>query len=246
MTSTSTTMTTSVAATVVIAGLILAPAIAAAQQPAQGQSSQVPIQLALAEKEDESASSEMRARLARMTEQAPNISLIVYPALINQIKKRDFVPGVAEVMALFFERAGVKKKIDVSEDLFRPSDPDDVWKIAREFGRFVRDKRVEADYAVFAEFIGTPQTGPDKIFTVVVDKAGALVWVDTQVRTDPLVKSIKKHTPLTVGYVSVEKLRRRLNLTDPTSKDSVNGKWSKHFDEKAKKRAAGQRNAPKK
>lgn len=138
------------------------------------------------------------------------------------------------------------KKIEVSEDFFRPRDFDDVWKISRELGRFVKNNPVEADYAVFAEFIGTPKTGPDKIFTVVVDKARGPVWVDTQVRTDPLVKSIKQHTPLTVSYVSVEKLRRRLKLTDPTGEDAVEGKWSEHFDEKAKKRATGQRDAPKK
>jgi hypothetical protein len=216
-------MTTLVAATVVIAALIPA--------------------LAMAEAENDSASSEMRARLARMKEQAPNISLIIYPGLVNQIEKQDLVPGVAEAMALFFERAGVKN-VEVSEDFFRPSAPDDVWKIARELGRLVQDKPVEADYAVFAEFIGTPKTGPDKIFTVVVDKAGDPVWVDTQARTDPLVKGIKQHTPLTASYVSVEKLRRRLNLTDPTGEDSFKGKWSKHFDEKAKKRAAEQKDAP--
>ena len=256
--STSPTTTTSVVGTIVIAGLILAPTIAAAQQPAQGQSSQVPIQPAMAEEENDSASSEMRARLARMKKQAPNISLTIFPGLVNQIEKQDFVPGVAEAMALLFERAGVKK-VEVSEDLFRPSDPDDVWKISREFGRFVQDKSVETDYAVFAEFIGrprawkpspgsigTPKTGLHKIFTVVVDRAGDPVWVDIQARTDPLVKSIKQHTPFTACFVSVEKLRRRLNLIDPTGKDAVKGKWSKHFDEKAKKRAAAQRGAPEK
>ena len=174
--STSTTMTTSVAARVVIAGLIPA--------------------LALAEEGNDSASSEMRARLTTMKERSPNISVTIFPGLVNQIEKQDLVPGVAEAMALLFERAGVKK-VDVSEDFFRPSAPDDVWKIAREFGRFVQDKPVEADYAVFAELIGTPQTGLDKVFTVAVDKAGDPVWVDTQARADPLVKSIKQHTPFT-------------------------------------------------
>ena len=191
---------------------------------------------------EEEARGEMEARLERMKEQAPDFSLTVFPVLINQIEKQDLVPGVAKAMALLFEGAGVKR-IEVSDDFFRPTAPRDAWKIAREFGGLVNDKSIETDYAVFAEFIGTPETGPDEIFTVVVDKAGNPVWVGIQTRTDPLVKGIKQHTPFTCCYVSVEKLRRRLGLTVPTGKDSVKGKWSRYFDEKARKRAAQQPDA---
>ena len=194
---------------------------------------------------EEKARTEMEARLERMEKQAPYFSLTVFPVLVNQIEKQDLVPGLAKAMAMLFERAGVKR-IEVREGFFRPTAALDAWKIAREFGSLVRDKSIETDYAVFAEFIGTRETGPDKILTVVVDKIGNPVWVDIQTRTDPLVKGIKQHTPLTCCCVSVEKLRRRLDLIDPTGKDAVKGEWSRYFDEKAKKRATEPPDAPEK
>ncbi|MCK4905892.1 hypothetical protein KAS42_06625 [bacterium] len=180
---------------------------------------------------EERIKSDMEARLEKMEEKAPNLSLTVFPVLVNQIEIQNLVPGLAEVMAMFFEGTGIKK-IKMSKYSFIPSAPEDVEKIAYEFGDIIKRKLIDTDYAVFAEFIGTQQSGPDKIVTIVVDYYGDPVWIDVQEKTDELVQSIKQYTPLTCCYVSVEKLRLCLGLIDPVSKDAVKGEWSKYFREK--------------
>ena len=55
---------------------------------------------------------------------------------------------------------------------------------AKDFGDFVRANPVKTDYALFAEFLGSPESGVAEVRGVIVSKQGQVVWQDRQTPDD--------------------------------------------------------------
>jgi hypothetical protein len=82
---------------------------------------------------------------------------------------------------------------------------------------------------MFAEFLGTPQTGPQGVITVVTDRSGNLVWLDHQTADDSVYSRIKPHGPMEMAFAVVEKLRLALELAEPGANGGYQGKWAEYY-----------------
>ena len=82
--------------------------------------------------------------------------------------------NLAELVGLFLERGGMKK-IEIADTQFSPPEKNDLAKLAEAFGQFVRSQKLNTDYALYGQFLGTPGKGVDEIRLVVVDRKGKVV-----------------------------------------------------------------------
>ena len=111
-------------------------------------------------------------------------SVTVFPIVLNAGKPINGVPAnmsknMAELVGLFLERGGVKE-IEIADTQFTPSEKDDLAKSAEAFGEFVRSRKLDTEYALYGQFLGTPGKGIDEIRLVVVDRQGKVVSVGAQ------------------------------------------------------------------
>ena len=174
----------------------------------------------------EELAAEMSDLFAKMKESAGTMSITIYPIIMLGEPHRN----VAEVAAVFLEAANVKE-IEVSEDEFNTSVVSDVWETASSFSTYVRGVELTTDYAMLGEYLGSPETAPAgiEVRSVVVDREGRLVWVDSQKPGDPDFDAIKPDCPMTCTYFMVHRLRTRLGLPDPEREGAPEGRWSAYL-----------------
>jgi len=159
--------------------------------------------------------------IAAMKARAQDMSITVFP--VNMGGKG--FKNVAEVLALMLEKSNVKK-IEVSEHDFTLPQENDMQHISDSFGDFVREKKIGTDYALFGQFIATPEAGFKEVRTIVVDKKGDLVWADSQTADDELFKSIKPNEPMLCCYLLVKSLSETLGLPDMEREGAPEGEWA--------------------
>ena len=93
---------------------------------------------------------------------------------------------VAEALGLVLEQRGMPG-LALAEGGFTAAEGATWEAIPVQFGAHVKKVVGESKVAgwhLYAEFLGTPRTGPDEVRFVVVDHTGELVWSDRQTRTD--------------------------------------------------------------
>jgi len=155
--------------------------------------------------------------IAEKSEKAAKRSVTVFPIRIRPGKKVtiDIGKRLGEIVAMMLERAGIED-IDVAEAGFTAPETSDVSQIAASFGKFVAGRSIGSDYAIYAEFVGTPKTGVKEIRTMVVDKSGKVVLAD---RDDPKTfsqtSSTKPTCPMTCSEFVVKKIQKLWGLGDP-------------------------------
>ncbi len=176
------------------------------------------------ERPDVQIDAEMENRFGLMKSKAPEISITVFPIIMSEKPYKN----VAEVVALMLERADVNN-IDVPDETFSPAKDSDIRQICKSFEAFVREKSIDTDYALFGEYVGTPQSGVKEVRCIVVDKAGNRVWVDRQTPGDDDFKRIKPNNPMLCSHLLVERLRMDLGLPEQSGRNSATGKWAKHW-----------------
>lgn len=153
--------------------------------------------------------------------------LTVYPAsLVGQP-----VPQVGEVVAMMLERAGMSN-LEVDAPEFKPPEKAEFPEIAKAFGEFVRSNPPKTDYALLADFRGTPGKSVDSVGTVVVDRQGRIVWQDCQSPTDADFKRIAPHEPLECCQLVVERLRPLLKLDDPQRENAPEGRLARRWNQR--------------
>ncbi|MBN2474930.1 MAG: hypothetical protein JXB62_10010 [Pirellulales bacterium] len=148
--------------------------------------------------------------------------------LVSDLPKR-----VAAVVGLMLERAGVED-VELSDTLFTSPETDDVGQIAADFAKLIREKPPETQYALYAEILGTPQTGPRQIRTILVDRDGKVILAardDEKTYAD--TGKVRPKDPMTCSLFVANKLRKQWNLADPLRKDAPQGKMARHWDEEA-------------
>jgi len=184
------------------------------------------------EQQDEKAINALLADQERnfitMKENVSTISLTVFPIVMGGTSYKD----VAEIVALFLEKANIKE-IDVADEEFLPLPKSDIQQTCDSFSAFIRENPIDTDYALFGEYVGTPQTGVKEVRCIVVDREGKRVWVDHQTPEDEHFKRIKPNEPMGCSYLLVERLRTELGLPDPLREDAPEGKWSRLWNEKS-------------
>ncbi len=162
-------------------------------------------------------------------------SVTVFPIVLNSGKPINGVPAemsknLAELVGLFLERGGVKK-IEIAGTQFSPSEENDPAKLANAFGQFVRAQKLNTDYALYGQFLGTPGKGVDEIRIVVVDRRGKVVLSERRDRQQLSQLGEEKIDPMIASYQLVCRLKRLWGLADPNRKDAPQGKmaelWAK-------------------
>jgi len=158
-------------------------------------------------------------------------SVTVFPIYMEHQDKA--LKDVGDALGLLLEQKAGLENIHTTEVSFGLPQGTDFDKAPALFGEFVRAHPLETDYALYAEFLGSPRTGATEIRMVVVDKEGHKVWVDQQTPDDKDFKRIKPDCPMTCCYLVSERLRVQLDLPHSPEGESENGRMAKMWAKKS-------------
>ncbi len=140
-------------------------------------------------------------------------------------------PQVGEVVGMLLERAGMKN-LEIGATEFRAPEKADLVQTATALSEFVRANPLATDYALYADFLGSPGKGFTEVRGVIVNKQGEVAWQDRQTAEDAAFKRLKPGEPMTCCVLFVERLRPVLNLGDPNRKDAPQGKLAQKWEQK--------------
>ncbi len=186
---------------------------------------------------------EQQERLEAMQAKGTQASLTVFPVIMGDSEA--FNRDVADVVAVLLQEAGMTN-LETTDAVFRLSNEAPFEQAAEMFGEFVRKNPIETDYALYAEFVGNPETGPREIRSVIVDSTGQSVWVDRQTAADREFKRAKPHTPMTCCMFLVERVRTQLGIPKSARDDSAKGKFTQRPEKNAPTPGKAERAAMKK
>jgi hypothetical protein len=152
-------------------------------------------------------------------------SITLFPTLLAGQASSE----VTDVAGLMLERATMDR-LEASQAAFRPPADADLERFALAFGEFVRDQSLETDYALVAEYLGSPASGVDAVRVAVVDRAGRVVWADRQGQGDVVFERVQPDCPMTCTLLAVEMVRSVLDLPDPQQMpESEEGKFAQRM-----------------
>jgi hypothetical protein len=177
-------------------------------------------------------------RLALMRSRGTEASLSILPV---RLAGRPF-DRVTEVVGLMLEQQGLKT-IELGKVLFEPAPNADLQGLATLAGEFVKGHPVTTDYVLYAEINGSREAGLTEFRAVVVDKAGAVVWTDSQTKEDKAFKELQPLEPLTVCMLLTQRLGPQVGLNEETAKAAKPGKMAAIMDERSGMPPAGERAA---
>ena len=189
---------------------------------------------------------EQQERLKTMRKQGAKASLTVFPIIMGDSAALN--KDVADVVAVLLEKAGMTN-LQTTDAVFPLPKEVPFAQAAELFGEFVRKNPVETDYALYAEFVGNPETGTKEIRCVIVDKTGRSVLVDRQTQADREFQRAKPRDPMTCCMFLVERVRTHLGIPKSARDDSGKGKFARMSSEnsagpgKAERAAMEQRQA---
>jgi len=171
---------------------------------------------------------EQQKRTDLMKSKGAEASLTILPVRLagNPIDR------LTEVVGLFLEKQGLKN-IELGKTAFNPEDKTDMERLAVSLGEFIRKNPITTEYALYAEFNGTRETGLIELRAVVVDRTGAVVWADRQTPQDEGFQRLKPREPMTASILLVERLSPQLNLNEQTRKAAKPGKMGRLMDERS-------------
>ncbi len=129
---------------------------------------------------------------------------------------------IAEVIGLGLERAGMEQ-VKIGEMSFTPPATEDISEVAKAFGHFVADQKLDSHYAVFVQIFGRPGVGISEIRTIAVDAKGAVV-LSNDARQQALSQvTPTPKDPITASLFVVNQLVQTWKLANPMRKDAPQG-----------------------
>lgn len=156
-------------------------------------------------------------------------SVTVFPVATAPDRFPDeFARRVGIVVATFLEKAGLED-LEVADTMFNPPETDDVDKIAEAFGKQVGSKPIKTDYAVFAQFLGTPKTGVKGIRTIVVDKSGKVLLAESAGKAQFDKAPLRPEDPMTCCAFVGQRLQEFWKLEDPLRANAPEGKMARFW-----------------
>jgi hypothetical protein len=170
-------------------------------------------------------SPEQQKRIELMKSNGPKASLTILPVrLAGQPSDR-----VAEVVGLLLERQGLQN-IETGKTAFGNTNRTGMESLVISLEEFLRKHPVATDYALYAEYNGSPRTGLEEIRAIVVDKTGALVWTDRLTPQDEAFKNLEDRDPMGASVLLAERLGPQLGLNEMTAKAAKPGKMAALMD----------------
>lgn len=171
---------------------------------------------------------EQQKRMEAMKAKGADVSLTILPVrLAGQPFDR-----VTEVIGVMLEQQGLKN-IELGKAAFTPGDKAGLKNLAEGVGQFVKKNPIATDYALYAEFNGSRQTGLNELCAMVVDKSGATVWTDRQASEDEAFKKLGRAEPMSLCILLVERLGPQLDLNEETAKAAKPGKMAAIMEERS-------------
>ena len=158
-------------------------------------------------------------------------SITVFPVIIKPGEKliADLPERIAAVVGVMLEKAGIEN-VELGKPRFDSPATDDARQIADEFAKHVREASITTRYALYAEIHGTPQTGPQKIFTIVVDKQGKVILAERDDdKTYARVSDVRPKDPMTCSLFVAKRVQDRLKVTPSANKDARPGKMAEYW-----------------
>lgn len=162
---------------------------------------------------------DQQKRLDAMKSRSVDASLTILPVRLGG-KPWD---RVSQVIGVLLEKQGLKN-IELGKTPLEVTNAGTMDDLTAAVAALVRANPIATDYALYAEFNGTRQTGLKEIRAVVVDKAGAVVWTERQTPKDEAFKKLEHPDPMDLCVLLVEQLRPQLDLNDETAKAARPGK----------------------
>jgi hypothetical protein len=168
------------------------------------------------------------ARLATLQAAGPQASLTVFPFVLGEQP----MPQVGAVVAVMMEQSGVED-VGTDETVFRPPEGASLDEIASSFAGFIRDRGIERQYALYGEYLGSP-AGVTEIRTVLVDRAGNVVWVDSQAPGDEAFDAATPGNPMACCVFLAGRLKEAMALPDlPPGAERKAGKLEREMSRKS-------------
>lgn len=167
----------------------------------------------------EAVSVDGRPLLAKMRAEGVNASLTVAPTRLVGEPNRD----VADVIGALLEKQARMGRIQTTDAVFAPPADAKPEQIPELFGEWVKKNPIESDYALYAEILGTPKTGPTEIRTAIVAKSGEEVWFDRQTPESPTFKQNKPDCPMDCCVLITQRVQAALDIPRPGDEEIVDG-----------------------
>jgi hypothetical protein len=139
-----------------------------------------------------------------------NASVTVFPVLLGGTPSAE----VANVVGILLERGGLQQ-VELAAAAFTPEHGLDCAAQAAAFGRFVQQREMNTDFALFAAILGTPGKGVEGVRSAIVDRQGRVVWSDEQRQGSPAFDRAKPGEPMACVMLLGEQLQQPLQLGDP-------------------------------
>lgn len=155
-------------------------------------------------------------------------SLTVLPARIGD---RSIVE-VGEVVGLFLEKAGMSN-LEIGTDALRLPENADMALTEKALGEFVKANPPKTDYTLFVDFIVSPERRFSEVRSVIVNKAGEVVWEDRQTASEADFRRLSPKEPMQCCLLVAQRLRPVLSLNDPTGRNAQDGKIAKRLSERS-------------
>jgi hypothetical protein len=166
-------------------------------------------------------SPEQQKRIELMKAKGPAASLTILPVrLAGKPAAR-----VSEVVGLLLEQQGLQN-IEIGITAYGSTNRIEMEPLAVSFREFVQEHPITTDYALYAEYNGSPRTGLDEIRAIVVDKSGAVVWTDRLTPQEEAFKKLEDRDPMGASVLLVERLGPQLGLNAETAKAAKPGKMA--------------------
>ncbi len=118
-------------------------------------------------------------RLAALQAAGPAATLTIYPVRVVGKPNRN----VGDAVGLMLEKHGMSN-LESAAGEFNPA-ADTTWEeMPARFGEFLKQNPPKTAYALYAEYLGEPKTGPTEVRWLIADASGQLVIRDRQTPKD--------------------------------------------------------------
>jgi tetratricopeptide (TPR) repeat protein len=164
-------------------------------------------------------------RLAKLKKCEPNsVSLALLPIQVEAKPNR----LVADVLGLVVESCGMKN-LDALDVEFAPP-ADSAWEqVPAILAEFLKKNPPKSEYVLYAQYLGTPDSGPIEVRFVVTDSGGNLVLTDRQTRQDEDFKRTAAADPDPMGCSALVAERLFLRLGWKKGEAEPHGKFAQKW-----------------
>lgn len=172
--------------------------------------------------------------MAAQAEENDRPSVVVYPVGTRPHQlSEDMARRVGIVVATFLERAGLKD-LEIADRRFAAPDAEDADALAKAFRREVAEAKIDSDYAVYVQLVGSPGTGVKGIYTIVIDKSGKVILAEAADRaTLDQAPPPQPKDPMSCCVFVARRLQKLWDLEDPLRADAPQGKMARFWNQDA-------------